>query len=283
MGAVKMIDDAADGKTEGNYEFTISAAPDEIRGKMVTKELDIAAIPTNVASVLYNKTEGGVQLLAINTLGVLYMLENGNSINSVEDLRGKTIGATGQGSNPEYVLNYVLEKNGLKVGTDVTVKYYATHDELATLMASGDIAAAMLPQPNVTAVMAKNADIRIALDMSAEWDKVSDDGQLAMGCVAVRTEFAKEHPQAVATFLKEYEASVKYVKENVQAASELIAEYGIMAAAPLAAKAIPNCNLTFIAGDELKSVIDGYYKVLFAAAPASIGGKVPDDGFYYAQ
>jgi len=247
-------------------------------------EVDIAAVPTNLAATLYNKTNGNVQMAAINTLGVLYILENGDTINSIADLKGKTLYATGQGANPEFIINYILQQNGLEPGTDVQIEYKAQHDELATLLATDQVAIAMLPEPNVTAAMAQNDKLRIALNITNEWNKVAgSDSQLAMGCVIVNKTFAEAHPDLINSFLAEYEDSINYVINNVADAGTLCEKYGIIPKAALAQKSIPNCNLTFIAGDEMKTAIAGYYTVLFNADPKSIGGKVPDDAFYYAQ
>ncbi len=278
IGMAKMMEDNTDGK----YNFTVAAQPTEAVAAVSGKKADIAAVPTNLASTLYNKTEKGVKMIAINTLGSLYVLENGNTINSVADLKGKTIYATGQGANPEYVLNYILEKNGLTVGKDITIEFKAEHSELAALMASGDCVIGMLPEPNVSSAMAQNKDLRIALDLNEEWNKVSDeDSRLTMGCVIVRNEFLEEHPKAVANFIQELEASVKYAVENKADAGTLCEKHGIVPKAALATKAIPNCNLTVIKGKEMKSAIEGYFKVLYSANKASVGGNLPDEEFYY--
>ena len=221
-----------------------------------------------------------MKLAAVNTLGVLYILENGDSVHSVADLKGKTLYATGQGSTPEYVLNAILEKNGLKVGEDVVIEYKAEHDELATLAASGEVTLAMLPEPNVTAAMAKNENLRIALDLTQQWESL-ELGTLVQGCIVVRDGFLQENPQAVQTFLTEYAASVDYVNGDPAAAGELVASAGIMPQAALAAKAIPNCNIVCIQGDEMKAMASSTLQVLFDANPKSVGGAMPDDGFYY--
>lgn len=284
MGAVSLMDKNDKGEASANYHFTVADAPDKVVAMVANGEVDIAAVPTNLAATLYNKTNGNVQMAAINTLGVLYILENGDTINSIDDLAGKTLYATGQGANPEFVINYILQQNGLKPGQDVEVEYKAQHDELATLLATDQVAIGMLPEPNVTAAMAQNDKLRIALNITDEWNKVAGgESQLAMGCVIVSKSFAESHADVVDAFLSEYQESINYVKDNVAEAGTLCEKYGIIPKAALAQKAIPNCNLTFIAGAEMKTAIAGYYTVLFNADPKSIGGKLPDDAFYYAQ
>lgn len=280
MSAVKLLSDNEEGTTANDYAVTIAAAPDEVTGKLINGDLDIAALPTNVAATLYNKTDGGVQMLAVCGLGVLYVLEKGDTVHSVADLAGKTLYATGQGANPEYVLNYLLKQNGLEAGKDVTVEW-KTADELSTLMASGEIDLAMMPVPAATGVVMKNPDVRFALDFTKEWDAVADHGVLTMSCVAVRTAFAQEHPEAVNDFLKEYAASVDYVKNNVEAGAELVAKYEITPNAKIAAAAIPQINLIYVDGEEMRDSIQGYFEVLSAADPKSIGGGIPADDFYY--
>ncbi len=280
MSAVKLLADNEAGTTANDYAVTIAAAPDEVTGKLINGDLDIAALPTNVAASLYHKTEGGVQMLAVCGLGVLYVLEKGDSVHSVADLAGKTLYATGQGANPEYVLNYLLEQNGLKAGTDLTVEW-KTGDELSALMASGEIDLAMMPVPAATAVTIKNPEVRFALDFNQEWDAAAPSGTLAMSCVAVRTQFAQEHPEAVAAFLKEYAASIDYVKNNVPAAAELVAKYEITPNAKIAAAAIPQIGLVYLEGEEMRNSVQSYFEVLVQADPKSVGGSLPDDGFYY--
>ncbi len=218
-----------------------------------------------------------MSVLAVNTLGVLYVLENGNSVNSVSDLSGKTIYSSGQGAVPEYVLNYLLEKNGV---TDAAIEYKSQHDEVAAALVDGTAQIAMLPEPFVTAAMMKNPDLRIALDVTDEWNKVSDS-ELAMGCIIVRNDFLKEHEGAVKTFLSEYKDSIDYVNNNVTEASQLVEKFGIMATAQAAEKSIPNCNIVFVDGSDMESMLNDLFDVLYAANPKSIGGTVPDKEFYY--
>ena len=284
MGMAKLMEDAANGKTANQYEFVLESAPDAVVGKLTSGELDIAAVPVNLAATLYQKTQGGVQLAAVNTLGVLYVVENGDTISSVSDLEGKTIYATGQASTPEYVLNYILEKNGLTPGENVTVEYLTEHAELAASFLAGECDVAMLPEPFVTQVMSKSETANVVLDLTKEWEAVAGDTLLAMGGIVVRSDFAKENPQAVAQFLEEYQASVEYVTDEANAddAAALIEKYDIMVA-DVAKNALPRCNIVFMAGDEMKASAEGFLQVVFEADPQAIGGALPEDDFYLPE
>ena len=282
IGMVQLMDQNDHGKTANNYNFTLAGDPQDMVGKISNGDLDIAAVPTNLAANLYKKTSGNVQLVAINTLGNLSILERGESIQSVEDLKGKTIYATGQGSNPEYVLDYILKANGLDPETDVTIIYKSEHSELATLMASGEVDIALLPEPYVTSVLNKSEDVRVAIDVTKAWDEAAGESgsQLAMGCIIVRKDFLENNQEAFDAFMKEYEESTNWVVSNVSDAAQLVGKYEIMDAA-VAEKAIPNCNITFLKGEEMKKAAQGFFQVLFDEAPQSIGGSMPEDGLYY--
>lgn len=279
IGMAKLIEDNTNETAKYTYDFTISSAPDQVSPEVIKGNYDIACVPVNLASVLYNKTEGKLQVVGINTLGVLYMLENGNTVNSVADLKGKTIYATGKGSNPEYVLRYILEKNGINPDSDVTIEYLAEHAELATKLKTNDVAIGMLPEPQVTAATT-GSEVRIALDLTKEWDKISEN-KLVQGCIIVNNEFAEKYPTALNEFLEEYKASVDYVNNNVEDASALVEKAGIIPKAAIAKKAIPNCNICLITGEEMKTAVKAMLEVLFTANNTSVGGKLPDDKFYY--
>ena len=287
IGMVKLMKDAKDGATANKYNFTLAGAPDEITAKFASGEFDIAAVPVNLAAALYNKTKGNAQVMAVNTLGVLYILENGNSIHSISDLKGKTIYATGKGATPEYILNYLLEQNGIDPEKDITIEYKSEHAELATLMASGKAAICMLPEPNVTSVLRENKEIRRALNLTTEWDKATEKSgeksTLAQGCIIVNKEFAQKNKAAVDQFLTEYKASVDYVTESAVDASQLVEEFGIMPKALIAELAIPNCNIIFLEGDSMKTTMQANLNVLFKANAKSIGGAMPGDDFYYSR
>lgn len=287
MGMVQLMDSAEAGSVNGNsYTFTIAASADEVTPKLVQGEADIAAVPANLASVLYNNTEGQVQVLAINTLGVLYIVENGDSVQSVSDLAGKTIYASGKGSTPEYALNYILSENGIDPETDVTIEWKSEHSECVAALASDENGIAMLPQPFVTTAQTQNENLRVALDLTEEWDALQADAEapsaLLTGVVVVRTAFAEEHPEAVNAFLDSYKESVDYVNANVADAAALIEKYDIVTAA-VAEKALPYCNITFIEGTEMQEKLSGYLNVLYEQNPTSVGGALPADDFYYIR
>lgn len=285
IGMAKLMDDSAKSLTQGRYAVSLEASPTDIVPLITTGAVDVAAVPLNMAATLYNKTGGAVQILAVNTLGVLYLLEQGNTIQSIADLKGKTVYSSGQGASPEYILNYLLKENGLDPKKDVTVEYKTEHSELAALAASGKAAVCLLPEPFVSTVLSKNAKLRNALDMTAEWEKACEkqgiESTLAMGCLVVRAEFAEKNAAAVGAFLEEYEASVNFINENSAQAGILAAKFGIVPDAALAQKAIPNCNITFIAGSDMKKTAAQNFNVLFEANPSSVGGALPKDDFYY--
>jgi NitT/TauT family transport system substrate-binding protein len=281
IGMVKVMEDTAAGTTENNYTFTIAGAADEISTGLVKGEFDIAAVPCNLASVLYNKTEGKIKMAAINTLGVLYIVETGDTIKTVEDLKGKTIYSTGFGTTPQFTLNYLLNSYGIDPEKDVTIVYKTEATEVAAILAETTDAVAMLPQPYVTTVMMNNDKLRIALNVAEEWDAVSTDGSsVVTGVVVVRSEWLENNKEAFDAFLAEYAASTTYVNEQIDEASALVEKFDIFKAAPMK-KAIPYCNITLIQGFEMKEKVNGYLNVLFGQNPQSVGGKLPADDFYY--
>ena len=284
MGAAYLMDMNSKGETRLNYEITMDTDAQNVNSAIISGELDIAAVPTNAAAVLYNKTmgtENEVQIVAINTLGVLYVLENGDTINSVQDLAGKTIYTTGQGANPQYVLEYILTENGLTVGEDVFVEYL-TNDEVATQMASGMIDVCMLPVPNVTSVLMQNEDVRIALNITDEWESVTGGSSvLTQGCIVARADTVTD--EMLSDFLADYEESINFMADeaNLDQAAALAAQYEIVASEGVAKAAIPDCNLVFIGDpDTMREYLQGYFEVLYQADPTSVGGSVPDDAFY---
>lgn len=279
MGLVEMME-------HSDYHFSIAASVDEVSPKLLQGETDIAAIPANLASVLYNKTKGEIQVLAINTLGVLYIVENGETIQNVADLKGKTIYASGKGATPEYALNYILSSNGINPETDVKLEWKSEHSECVAALTSEENGVAMLPQPFVTTAQAKNSQIRTALDLTKEWDELQKDSEkkssMITGVVVARKEFVKQNPEVVQKFLKEYHSSVDYVNENVTDAAQLIEKYDIVPAA-VAEKALPACNIVCIDGEKMEEKLSGYFEVLNEQNPQSIGGEVPNHDFYYVQ
>ena len=286
MGLVKFMDEAEAGTVSDNdYSFQIAASPDELTPQIAQGSLDIACVPANLASVLYNNTDGAVRVLAVNTLGVLYICDSNGSIQSVADLAGKTIYASGKGSTPEYALNYILEGNGLTPGRDVTIEWKSEHAECVAAMTKDSQAIALLPQPFVTTAQMKDDSIRTALDLTEEWNALQNDADassLITGVVVARADFVDEHPEAVEAFMKHYRESVAFVNEDIEAAAKLIDTYDIVPAA-VAQKAIPACNIVCMEGDEMKNALSGYLEVLFEQNPKSVGGTLPGDDFYYAS
>ncbi len=279
MGMVKFMNDAENGMIESNnYTFSIETAIDVVTPMITKGEVDIAAVPSNLASVLYNNTNGAVQVLAVNTLGVLYIAESGETVQSIEDLAGKTIYASGKGATPEYALNQILAANNL---TDtVTVEWKTEQAEVVAALAAEENAIAMLPQPFATTAQAQNENIRIALDLTEVWNNSDIDGTMITGVLVVNTQFANENPEAIADFMAKYEESVNFINDNVQEGAALVGTYEIVPEA-IAQIAIPQCNITYVAGDEMKEILSGYLNVLFSQNPQSIGGAMPDDAFYY--
>lgn len=279
MGMVQMMRDKS-----GSYEFTLAASADEVTPALIQGKLDAAAVPANLASILYNNTDGQIRVLAVNTLGVLYIAERGDSVHSIQDLRGKTLYTAGKGSTPEYALNYLLRANGLDPETDLTIEFKSEHAECLAALLNNLEAVAMLPQPFATVARTKSDDIHIALDLNAEWDALQYSSEtpssLITGVVVARTAWIEENPAAVEAFLKDYAESVQFTLDNPSEAAQLIGEYDIFEAA-VAEKALPHCNITFIAGDEMRIRLGGYLAELFAQDPASVGGALPDEAFYH--
>ncbi len=282
VGAAKLLDgvDNDPASLHASYSYTINTDNSELVAGLSNGEIDIATTASNVAVNLYNKTDGGVKIIAVGTLGVLHILEGngGTSINSMADLAGKTLYAAGQGANPEYVLRYLLKENGLE---DVEV-VFADASEISVKLLSGEIECAMLPVPAATAAIAKGeGKVRQAIDLTEAWDALRNGSQLIMTAVVARTEFVEAHPDKVEAFLTDYEASIRYVKDNVDAASELVAGYNITPSAGIAKQAIPQCHLVFISGADMVASISDYYSVLYSIDPASVGGTLPDADIYW--
>ncbi len=290
FGMAKLMNDAKAGVTAKKYNFSVQADASDVTAALLNGSADIAALPTNAAANVYNKSEGGVVVLAVNTLGCLYLLTNQNAtVSSFEDLRGKTVYVPAQ--NPTFIFTYLCQQNGLKVGEDITINSstYAQPAALKDAVAAGLVDIAVLPEPMVTIAInaAKNANngtvITNAMNLTTEWNKVSPEGSLVQGCIVVRKAFLEEHPEEVATFLTEYKASIEYLSTNIDEASQMIVDNGIFTNAGVAKKALPNCNVCFLDGDAMKSAMEAYLGILHGIAPASVGGKLPADDFYYAK
>ena len=263
-----------------SYTFTLAAAATELAPQLVKGDLDIACVPANLAATLYQQTEGEVVTLGINTLGVLYIVENGNAVQSLADLEGKTMVASGKDSTPEYALRYLLEENGVDPDTGVVIDWKNEHSECVSALASGAATIALLPQPFVTVAESKMPELRTALDLTEQWDALDNGSALITGVVVARRDVVEAHPQAVERFLEQYAASVDWVNANTADAAALIGEYGIVDAA-VAEKALPACNIVCITGSEMKEKLSGYLQVLCDASADSVGGAMPGDDFYY--
>ncbi|WP_142414072.1 ABC transporter substrate-binding protein [Hathewaya massiliensis] len=277
MGMVKLMEE-----NKESYDISLFDSPDQIVSKVVNGEVDGAAVPSNLASVLYNKTKGGVKLVGVNTLGVLYVVENGDTIKSIKDLKGKTVYASGKGATPEYILNHILKENGLDPEKDLKIEYKAQHNDLAALVASKKAEIAVLPEPFVTTTKMKNKELNIQLDLTKEWEKVAkDNGKLAMGTLIFRKDFIEKRNEDVKSFLENYKKSVEFVNANKEEAGKLIEKNGIIPKAKIAEMAIPKCNIVFMDAKESRKSLESFYKVLSDSNPKSIGGKLPDENFYY--
>ena len=281
MGLVGLMDKAKEGPVNGNsYTFQLESAPDAVVPLIVRGDVDISAIPGNLASTLYNRTKGGIEVLGINTLGVLYIVGAGDTVQSVSDLRGKTLYANGRGATPEYSLLYVLKANGLEPGKDVFIEWKSEAAEVVTAITADKAAVAMLPQPFATSAMMQKPELRIVFNLNDLWkDAVGLD--LLTGVTIVQKAFLEENPEAVAQFLKDYAESVEYVNTDPDAAAS-VASYGIVGE-KVAAKAIPFCSIVLITGEEMKDSFSFYLDTLYAQNPQIVGGKVPADDFYYTE
>ena len=284
IGAMNLWAQADAGETFDRYHFTMPGANDEVVAAISNGTADIACVATNLAATLYNKTDAGVICLAVNTLGVLHLLTNGEALDSIADLAGKTIYLPGQGANPEYILRYVLNGNGLDPDSDVTLSFVGEGSELMTVWQNEPTAVILAPQPVATSILMKYENAAEAFDMTEEWDKVSGgDSTLMMGCVIVRKEFCAQYPQTVKDFMEAYAASIALAQTDVTGTAALCERYGLIPKAALAEKTIPYCGLAYVDGDEMKAQLSGYLQVMFDADPKSVGGKLPGDDFYYVK
>lgn len=281
MGMVKLMDESDKGESANKYEFSLKTEASAFAPALTKGEIDIAAVPANLASVLYNNTDGGVKVLAVCATGVLYIVERGDSIKSFADLAGKKLYATGEGATPEFALRYLLKANGLEGDKAPTIQWCADATEALSYISKDAGAIAMLPQPFVTAAQTKVEGLRVAIDLNEEWQKANDGASMATGVIVARTEFAEKYPQQLEKFMQEYAESVKFVNENTEQAAQLIGNYEIVKA-PIALKALPYCNICCLTGDELRQCLNGYLSALHDMNPQSVGGKLPDDGLYYA-
>lgn len=282
MGMVKVMESNETNTASNKYNFTIAGSADELTPKLIQGQLDIAAVPANLASVLYNNTQKDIRLLAVNTLGVIYIVENGDQIQSIKDLKGKKIYATGKGSTPEYALRYLLSENGIDPDVDIDIEWKSEPTEVVALLAETKGGIAMMPQPYVTVAQGKIESLRMAVDLTEVWDELENGSTLITGVLVVRSEFADKYPKQIASFLDEYKLSTEYVNANISEAAQLVEKFDIVKAV-IAEKAIPYCNITYLEGSQMKTAMGGYLDVLFKQNPKAVGGKLPEDDFYYAR
>ena len=277
MGLVKLM---ADEEGKGTYEFTLAGSADMVTPGLIKGDIDIACVPANLASVLYNKTGGRLVTLAVNTLGVMYILERGESVKTISDLKGRTLYVSGKGSTPEYTINFLLRSNGLDPEKDVNIDYKSEHAECLTALMKDADALAMLPQPFATVAQTKKDDIRVALDLTKEWEALESGSNMITGVVVANKAFVQENPDAVKAFLDSYAQSVAYVNGNIPEAASLIGSYGIVDAS-IAEAAIPYCNIVCVTGEEMRGMLSGYLTVLMNQDAASVGGALPGEDFYF--
>ena len=284
MGLVKLMDDAENGKAQYDYEFTMVTAADELTALVAGNKVDIALLPANVAGVLYNKTKGGISVIDVNTLGVLYLVSSDTSVTSIDQLKGKTVYLTGKGTTPEYSLRYLMSAAEL-TEDDVTLEFKSEPAEVASVLAEDPSRIGLLPQPFVTSALAQNESLSVILDLTKAWDEAQEQAEtrsrMITGVTIVNNDFLAAHGDLVDTFLSEHEASIRFTSEDPDTASMLIEAAGIVPKAAVAKKALPGCNIAFLSGGEMKTALSGYLKALFDQNPASTGGALPDDAFYY--
>lgn len=282
MSMVKLMKDSEEGAAKGNYSFAeLSTDSAAYVAGLSNGDMDIASVPSNLAANLYAKTEGGVVVLAQCVEGVLQLVERGDSVATFTDLMGKTIYATGQGAVPEYVIRYLLKGNGMDADQDVSLVWCADTTEALSYVNQEEDAIAILPQPFVTAALAQVEDLRVVADLNEEWEKLGTDNGIVTGVIVARKAFVESYPDAVKTFLEEYQASCEFAVTNVEEAAELIAEYGIVPKAPLAKKALPECHIVCRTGSDMKTQVEGFLQILFEQNPKAVGGSMPGDDFYY--
>lgn len=280
MGLVQLMEANDSGTAQNRYEFLLAGSADEVTPKLIRGEIDLAAVPSNLASVLYNNTNGAVRVLAVNTLGVLDIVEKNTGITSFSDLKGKTIYATGKGSTPEYTLRYLLQENGIDPDTDIKIEFKSEPTEVVAILSHTESGIAMLPQPYVTAALGSVDGLKLAMDLNEVWNATVKESGLVTGVLVGRSDFLEEAPETIRSFLDEYRKSVEWVTENPAEAAQLIEKFGIAKAA-VAEKALPYCNITFLAGDNMHQALSGYLEVLFRQNPKAVGGKLPGEDFYY--
>ncbi|MCL2399407.1 MAG: ABC transporter substrate-binding protein [Defluviitaleaceae bacterium] len=281
LGLLRLMDKQERGYAFNNYQFELLGSPDEVPPLLVRGEVDVAAVPGNLAAVLYNRLEGEIQALAVVTLGVLHVVDTTNEIHSIADLAGRIIFASGQGATPEFALNYVLIQNGLIPEEDVFVEFRAEQTEIAALLETGQAEVALLPEPFVSTALARIDNLRLALDLTEEWNQVQPDYGLIMSVVIARKEFLENNLEAVAIFMEEYAESIEFMTTSTSEGAQLAVDFGLIPGVDIAESALPRTHIVFLTGEEMKQNLIGFYNVLYNAEPASIGGELPEESFFF--
>jgi NitT/TauT family transport system substrate-binding protein len=279
LGIAKLAGDNPILPGDFDVEYRFSSAPDVTVSNVLSGEADIAALPTNVAARLYS---AGVpyRILAVNTLGVLYIVSTDPAIEDLGDLEGRELLVSGRGANPDIILRALLEGRGIDPDEDLAIRY-ANHTEAAQLLLSGREQSALLPEPFVTRVLQQSPGARIAVDIQEEWQRQLGAGStIGLGCIVVHNRLVEEEPAFVATFLEEYLASVEWVRSNPEQAGPIVEELGVGFTAEEAREAIPRANLVGLFGVEAYRAIDPYFRALYAFDPASLGGSLPGQDLF---
>lgn len=283
MGLLHLMDAHEQGTATGEYSFELAGAPVEIPPLLARGDIDVAVVPANLAAVLYNQMDGAVQALAVVTLGVLHIADMTGEVNAIEDLRGRTIFATGEGATPEFALNYVLKQNGLMPDEDVFIEFRAEAAEIAAAIELGQAEVALLPEPFASTLAVRFDNLRIVMDLTEEWNRVQQDYGLIMSVVIARRGFLEAYPVAIASFMDEYAASINFMTDNLTEAAQLVVDAGLVPSTAIAQAALPRTNMVFITGDEMRRNLMGFFRVLYNANPASVGGALPDEDFFFTR
>ena len=269
---------------EDKYAITTYQAPTDITAKIINGEVDVAAVPSNLAAVLYNKTEGDIVAVSPIALGMLQILGNNADVQEVSDLAGKTIIASGQGGTPEYVLQKVLQDNGLTIYEDVNVQWVANHSEVNTQLLSQEGTIAMIPEPFVSTALAQGQEgVTKLFDLNELWEEATGQ-QLPMGVLVATRSFAEDRSDDLKVLLSDLQASVDYVNDSPAEAAKAIVEHGFIGDEAIAEAAIPNCHIVLYTGDNVAEGIEmlkTFNQTLYDMDPASVGGALPDENLYY--
>lgn len=263
-------------------QFTVVGAADELTPLLLQDQIDIALVPANVAAVLYARTEGQIQVIDVNTLGVLYGISLDEGINNVEDLRGRTVYMTGKGTVPEYTFMALLAAANISTD-DLAIEFCSEPTEVVAQISQHDGAVGILPQPYATACTLKNENLHTVLDLTEAWAQMTggQKGDVVTGVTVAKTSTIEEKEGAVKLFLQRHAASAEVAQTDPSAIVAKVIELGIIENETLAEKAIPNCNVVCYTGEEMKNALAGYLQALFDQNAEALGGSLPGDDFYF--